>query len=354
MQKRSRIRIALLFGMLGISALLWKNINKTTDISHDLFALKNPQSVTRITFSPNNSKQSYLVIEKIQGRWMVRNKNNTYPADTLSVNQLLFWAMPHLQVKSPIPDAMKDMVTKDIGLNGTKVIFSKGDQEIHTFFVGYASATQESTYMYFPETERPCEITLPGFAGYLTPYFNTNIDLWRSIFLVETSLPEITSLHVIWPNAPETSFTIKQDVDKTQLFNEKNQLVKANQSLMAGYLDLCKTLPREAGELAGINKNKEAANKIRNAIPMVVFEYTFTHAPKQIIYLYRMDLSGETYSLESRTGDLKSKETELFWAHSSYDKTLWVVQEIVLRNRLRRLENFSQSTPKTLSPLLVQ
>ncbi len=354
MQKKLRTGIAILFGMLLISALLWKNINSTTEISHDLFALKNPKSVTRITFSPNNPKQSYLVLEKIKGRWMVRNKNNTYPADTLSLNQLLFWAMPNLQVKSPIPDAMKDMVTKDIGLNGTKVIFSIGDQEIHTFFVGYASATQESTYMYFPETERPCEITLPGFAGYLTPYFNTNIDLWRSIFLVETSLPEITSLHVIWPNAPENSFTIKQDDDKTQLFNEKNQLVTANQSLVAGYLDLCKTLPREAGESAGINKNKEAANKIRNDTPMIVFEYTFKHAPKQIIYLHRMDLSGETYSLESRTGELKSKETELFWAHSASDKTLWVVQEIALRNRLRTLANFSRSMPETLSHRLVQ
>lgn len=343
MKKRTKIVLLVLITSIGIALLLWKNLNQTAEISHDLFALKNPKNINKITIAPNNPKMPYLTLEKVDGKWVAKNEQFTLAADTNSINQLLFWAMPKLQVKCPVPDAAKANVIKDITLNGTKVIFSQDNREVHTLYIGYATPTQDATYMYYPGIERPCEITVPGFVGYLTPYFNTNIQLWRSVFMVETQPQEIKSLKVTYPTAQEESFRITQNQDHIKLLNANNQTVNANQSLIAGYLELSKSLAREAGEPAAINRSPQKAKAITNTTPMVIFEYEFTTQPKKIISIYNMPVTeGETYTMETKDGEPKTLETTLFWAKSNEEPTLWTIQEIVLRNRLKSLSNFLQ------------
>jgi hypothetical protein len=251
--------------------------------------------------------------------------------------------MPKLQVKCPVPDAAKENVIKDITLNGTKVIFSNGELEQHTIFVGFATPTQDATYMYYPGTERPCEITVPGFIGYLTPYFNTNIQLWRSVFLVDVNSQEITSLKVTYPAAPEQSFQITQKQNQIQLLNHNQQPVPANRSLIAGYLELSKSMAREAGEPAAINRKSNQVKSVITQAPVAIFEYEFTTQPKKTIAIYPMSVTeGETYTMETRDGTPKTVETTLFWAKTNEEPTLWTIQEIMLRNRLKTLSNFLQ------------
>ena len=341
MQKRILIAVTLLVSAILITFVLWRNLNSTTAISHDLFALKSSKKITKITFSPNNTKLPYLTLEKVNDHWIVRTETQTFPADTHAIHELLYWAMPQLQVKCPVADAAKETVTKDIALNGTKVIFSRDNQEIHTLYVGYPTPTQDATYMYFPGTERPCEITVPGFVGYLTPYFNTNIQLWRSMFMVDVAVNEIKSLKVVYPNQPQESFQILQDHQNIVLKNLNNQIIPANQSLIAGYLELSKSLAREAGEPAGINNSSLAVKQITQSKPQVVFEYTFTSQAAKTITIYPMDVTaGETYSMEEKDGKLKTKETNIYWAKESGDPLLWVMQDIVLHNRLKKLSDF--------------
>lgn len=341
MQKRAKIVIAILLSTVAISILLWNNINRTNDFSHNMFALKSADKITKITLSPNNPDLPYLILEKIDGEWIVKNKIKTYLADTLSINQLLKWAMPNLQIKCPVADAAKINVTKDITLYGTKAIFSVGNQEAHTVYVGLATPTQDATYMFYPGTERPCEVTVPGFVGYLTPYFNTNINNWRSPFLIDVASQEIKSLKVTYPSDPKESFFITQSPNQIELFNSKNQAINANQSLLAGYLEMSKTLARESGDIAGINKNTNAVKSILEKTPMAIFTYQFTTKPAKTISLYPMDvIEGETYAMETQDGTPKTVETTLYWGKSNDENTLWVVQDIIIHNRLKKLSHF--------------
>lgn len=343
MEKRTKIALLVLLTAIVAALLLWKNMNQTTQISHDLFALKQPQNINKITIAPNNPNLPSLTLEKVDGKWVAKNEQFTLPADTNSINQLLFWAMPKLQVKCPVADAAKENVIKDITLNGTKVIFSNGNNELHTVFVGFATPTQDATYMYYPGIERPCEITVPGFVGYLTPYFNTNIQLWRSVYMVDASTQEIKSLKVTYPNNPTQSFKIEQSNNQLTLFDINSKPMPANKSLIAGYLELCKTLARESGEPAAINRKPLQVKAVTNNPPVVLFEYEFTTQPKKIIGIYNMNVTeGETYTMETKDGQAKTVETTLFWAKSNEEPTLWTIQEIILRNRIKSLSNFLQ------------
>ena len=117
--------------------------------------------------------------------------------------------------------------------------------------------------------------------------------------MIDASVSDINSIKVTYPNQPQESFMITQVHDRIGLKNLNNQPIAANQSLIAGYLELSKTLAREAGEPAVINNSDLAVKKITQSQPVVVFEYTFTSKAAKTITIYPMDITaGETYSME--------------------------------------------------------
>lgn len=74
-----------------------------------------------------------------------------------------------------------------------------------------------------------------------------------------------------------------------------------------------------------------------------MFEYEFTTQPRKTISIYNMDVTaGETYTMETKDGTPKTVETTLFWAKSNEEPTLWTMQEVILKNRIKTLSNFLQ------------
>ena len=160
--------------------------------------------------------------------------------------------------------------------------------------------------------------------------------------MIDASVTDIKSIKVTYPAQPLESFMISQYHDRIELKTIQNQTIPANQSLIAGYLELSKTLAREAGEPAAINKSSLAIKTITQSQPVVIFEYSFTSQASKTITIYPMDVTaGETYSMEEKNGKLKTKETNIYWAKESGDPLLWVIQDIVLHNRLKKLSDFN-------------
>ncbi|MFZ9754508.1 MAG: DUF4340 domain-containing protein [Bacteroidia bacterium] len=342
-----RLKIPILIGILAIAVfgLLWKNQNNSSDWSSDLFRLQSPESITAILLSSNDPGKGYVKFEQVKGRWYVSDGQNRYPADTQSLNDLLHWAMPRLRLKNPVPDASKETVTRELAQTGTKAVFYRGEQAVHTLYVGSPTPTQESTYMYAPDTERPCVIEIPGFTGYLTPYFHTDIQQWRSVYLVDVEVSDIQSIEVQYPQQAEAGFCIEQDPSSfsAQLRNryQGEIMAEAQTGLLLGYLEMSKRLSREAGENAGINNNPQAKKEVLEGPVLAQITYRLKDKSTQTLTLYPMPVGGETYSLETRDGRPKMNETDLYWArHSSEPERLWVIQAVHLQNRLKRRQDF--------------
>ena len=343
--RRFRIPLIIAIGSLVIFALLWKNQNQSSPWNSDLFRLKKAESITAILLSSNDPSKGYVKFIKNAKGWTVTDGTHSYAADTQSLNDLLFWAMPRLHLKNPVPDAAKENITRELAQNATKAVFYSNDKAVHTVYVGSPTPTQESTYMYAPDTERPCVIEIPGFTGYLTPYFHTDIQQWRSVYLIDEEASAIQSLEVHYPNAPDQSFAIVQDpthfTAELRPSLEGTVIKTAQTGLLLGYLEMSKRLSREAGENAGINKNTEAQKNVLNGPVLAKLTYTFTDGTSSTITLYPMPVGSETYSLDTREGRPKMNETDLFWAsHSDEPDRLWVIQSLNLQNRLKKRSDF--------------
>lgn len=343
--RRFRIPIIIAIVSLVVFALLWKNQNQSSPWSSDLFRLKKADRISAILLSSNDASKGYVKFTKGPRGWTVSDGTHTYAADTQSLNDLLFWAMPRLHLKNPVPDAAKENITRELAQNATKAVFYDGDQSVHTIYVGSPTPTQESTYMYAPDTERPCVIEIPGFTGYLTPYFHTDIQQWRSVYLINAEASSIKTLQVEYPNSPEKGFVIVQDPDNftAQLLPSPDgpALKDAQTGLLLGYIEMSKRLSREAGENAGINRNAESKSSILNGPILARLTYTFRDGKSESITLYPMPVGSETYSLDTREGRPKMNETDLFWAsHSDEPNRLWVIQSLHLQNRLKQRSDF--------------
>ncbi len=322
--------------------LLWRNMDHTSDWKPNLFALKNPNEITKFTFTPNNSKRPPLSFEKINNQWFVFDKNSRFLADTASIHLLLKWAMPKLRIKLPTSDEEKKTVTRNLTLNGVKATFYNGNTPVHTIYVGGSTQSNEATYMYFPETDRPCVVEVPGFQGYLTPYFNTDIHVWRSVYLFAAEPSVIKSIQVVYPNNKAESFTIQQSGEELSLMNHEGQKVEAKRGLIAGYLLLCKDFAREAGAVAGINRDPSQKDAVLKSSPLAIFNYTTIQNQTTSIAIYPVPSGFEDVTINATPSETSTTQTELFWVKSNRDPYIWMAQDIVLRNRLKKMSDFLQ------------
>jgi len=338
--KSSYVKPIVIAVVTLISAItLWKNINQTGDYDPNMFALKAPEQVDAFRFVPNDPKNAPLYFQKKKNQWYVYNQTDTFPADSNNIYMLLDWAMRKLKVQRPVTGESVNNLSRKMALSAVKASFTVNGKDIHHIYVGGSTQDNMATYMYTPEFENPCIVEIPGFQGYLTPYFNTDIHIWRSLKLVNINPNEVSSLKVVWPNYPKQSFEIRQENDQIKLFNFQNKEIEANRSLLAGYLILCSEFSREAGSIAGINKDQNLKDSILSLKPIVSFEYTTEQNDKTRLDIFPHQ-GFEDILIDTRPEATETVQTALYWVQSSQDPHLWLSQDIVLKNRMKYISDF--------------
>jgi hypothetical protein len=347
--KRIYIAIGVLILMVALFFALRLNPNRTGNIDPQLLRLKNPKSVTKILLTPNNKKQSYIILykdDKNEGRWMVKNEQMTELADTHSIRELLFWAMSKIVVKNPVSDGEKENVTRDMKFSSIKAVFYNGDEEVHTIYAGNPTPSQEATYMYHTSLERPVVASIDGFKGYLTPYFTVDFDAWRSPVMIDLPAEKIKRIKVEWPQNPQTGFEIVKKDGVPSLLNNKGQTVAAPEARLLSYLERFQNLCREYGETAGINRKPSTRDSILAAGHFFALEVEGTDGKKNLIRLYKMAASSETYAPVLRDGTTQQQETETFWVQMNNKKELWVIQGSIIKSRMKSLSDFINQAGK--------
>lgn len=337
--KRIIIALAVLVAAFAAFYFLKRNMDQTGQTGSRDFAISNPKEIDKVFFSKKNGL--FLTFTKAEnGTWKVYNGKVTYPVDTAYFNSMLFGVMPKIEIQSPVNDASKDGVIRDMAISATKAQFYKGDKLVKTIFVGDKTYNDLGTYMHLPGAERPCITRIAGRDGYLSLYFVVNIDDWRSPAILDVPASDIRELQVQWNEKPENSFTIRKDGDEVGVFNHKGQEVEANRNRVLAYLDMFTNVTREAGEKAGVNNTKRR-DTILASVPFFYIAITKTNGKKEKLNLYRIPVSTETYSPETREGILKVYEAETYWGALEGTTEIWMLQDLVLKNRMKTLTDIT-------------
>ena len=342
--KRIGILISAIAILILVFLLLKKNINQTHALDPNAFRIDNPENIDRILLSPNNKKLDYILLYKENEKWYVKNDKLTEPADTHSIRELLYWVLKKSQIKSPVSDSEKEGVTRDIALNGVKAVFYNGNSEVKTFYAGNPTPSQEATYMYHPDMERPSIVEITGFKGYLTPYFTLDFDAWRSPVILDVPSEQIKKVEILWPENPNQGFSITRENSALTLKDINGNAIKnVNNTKLLAFLERFQNVAREYGETAGINRKPAMRDSIIKNGHFFSLEITDVNGKRQGIRMFRMKTGAETYALDRRDGSVPNFETDTYWVQISGKKELWVIQGAIMNSRMKTLKDIVPS-----------
>jgi hypothetical protein len=341
---KSKIGKRILFILiLGLAALIfWKNTD-STGVGLDDFKMSPEQTkkIDKIFISPNDADKGYITLTKVaQDKWNVTNGKESYATDTQYVTRILNWLLPRLQVKNPVNDAAVKYIERDMALNATKVVFYEGENVLKTIFVGGGTSDGYATHMYLPGSDRPCVVEIPGFAGTLNIYFNTDINNWKTTVLIDYPIHEIASLEVDWPFTPEQSFVISNKGENASILTKSGPLKNVSNNTILTYLNMFRKLSRESGATVGINTNPKAKSEVLKGGILFHLKITSISGTVENLDIYRRPVSTETYGLSDKVGKLKDFETDSYFARLNNDSEFFVIQDIVFDKIMKQAKDF--------------
>jgi hypothetical protein len=167
------------------------------------FAVKDTAAVNKI-FLVDKENNEILLERQNADSWTV---NDQYPAREDFVNVLLE-TIRRIEVANPVPKEKQDYVLRDMAANGVKCEIYKNDKLAKVYYVGGVTQNNLGTYMLIENSSTPFEVFMPGFSGYLTTRYNTNINEWRERKAFHYDLNDIAEIEIEYPREEEQSFRI--------------------------------------------------------------------------------------------------------------------------------------------------
>ncbi|MDR2084714.1 MAG: DUF4340 domain-containing protein [Bacteroidales bacterium] len=218
MKKQTKIFTVIFIIVVIIAAaiLILKNID---DKNKDkIFSIENIDDIDKI-FMVDKSNNSVL-LEKDGSFWTVDGR---YYAMDEQVRNLLA-IVRKLQVREPVSRSSYDNVISLLATKGKKVEFyGKGykidflgiklfpvkNKLLKAFYVGESTKDSMGTYMINEGSNRPYVVYIPGYRGYVSPYFTTDPASWRAHIVFNYRIPQISSFRYIDNEYPKDSYVIE-------------------------------------------------------------------------------------------------------------------------------------------------
>jgi len=205
MQKKYLLILILLLAGVGTWFYFRNTKSGTTDESKTMFAIKNPEDITKVFIS--NKLQGQLLLEKKNGIWMVNGKYEAFkPTMDLFLNQTL----KKVRVAGPVPLPARSNVISSMATMATKVEIYVNNDLAKVYYVGQPTNEMTGTYMYLSGSEDPYITHIPGFNGFLTSRFSTLEKEWITKVVFDYKPEEIKSVDIFYPADKNSSFTVSR------------------------------------------------------------------------------------------------------------------------------------------------
>lgn len=218
------------------------------------FAVQDTASIDKIFLADKNNKT--ILLERKGNYWTV---NGTYKARRDLVD-LLLETICKLEVNSPVPEAKLDKVLSDISVSGIKTeIYQKGEL-VKTYYVGGVTQDNMGTYMIMEGSDLPFIMYIPGFNGYLSVRYNTDLNEWRERHIFNYQIQEIAKISIEYNQSKEESFMIiAEDNNNYRLTDIEGNDVgfEYNTMMLKEFVARCKFVGFEAYIMDELQQHKK-------------------------------------------------------------------------------------------------
>jgi hypothetical protein len=351
MNKTLLYTLILLLLAFGIYFFIFDTKDNPYNVDEAGFTVKDTASIGKL-FLVSNKGESILA-ERTDSGWMVNKQYHALP----SALNLVLITLNAQAALYPVTKNAYDNVIKGMATDAVKVeIYDRKGKKMKVMYVGGTSVNNSGTNMML-EGHKPYVVQVPGFNGYLTSRFTTNLKDWRDRTVFNIPASEIKSVSVQYPEKPFNNFEIKR---------ENGALVIKSDTTVTGgldgpnmhranlFLDYFTNINCE-GFLNGLPDNDTT---IKTAPKRSIIEVTGMHGQHQVVDVYWMALNKRSKNVTSADRDVPDDydADRLYAVINNYKDTV-MIQQFVFGKIFRKSYEFFQKDgappPKQAVPLSV-
>ena len=232
--------IAIILGCLLVVGCLCLVLAKNGTIGgvrqpkSELFEVKDTNNITKI-FIADMSGMHTLLVRHDDG-WYVQDSVKAMPQ---KVNDLLS-IIHNITLQQAVAKTAQSNINKMMSVNAIKVEiyqnapkfklfgipFFKKERNVKTYYMGPSTMDNVANFAILEGFDDPCIVHIPGFRGFLTPFFAYNPTEWYNCDLFSTKITRIQSLLVEDFEHPEESFYVEKSGPRFfNLFNFRNEQI---------------------------------------------------------------------------------------------------------------------------------
>ena len=221
--KKNRIYIilAILLCLVCLVIILFK-----TGVFHtansipksNVFAVKDTSTVTKIFIADMNGE--HVLLNRRDGVWYVED---SILAQSAKVKDLL-GVINNVTLQQTVAKTAQSNINKMMSVNAIKVeIYQKApkftlfgikffdkERKTKTYYMGPATMDNMANFAILEGYDEPCIVHIPGFRGFITPFFSFKAVDWYNCDLFSTKITRIKTLTVQDFENPEESFVVEK------------------------------------------------------------------------------------------------------------------------------------------------
>lgn len=335
--KKKNILLIVLAIVLGTLSFYYTSRDDSSSMRVELmdFAVKDTASISKIFIADRNGNS--VKLDRKNNSWIL---NDSLPPRPDMVKNLLK-AVYSLSVKSRIPKAGFNNVINDLASSAVKCeIYLKGDQKpFKVYYVGGQTADALGTYMMIENSSTPFSIEIPGFNGYLTPWYNPKQEIWIEPIIFRYPSGQIKNLAVTYPAFPNRSFILEKENENFILKVPAEQKIYREVDSVAidNYLALYQQVFYEVPEGRLSKAHRDSLLFTR---PISQIEIESIDGEKKKITIYPMEINQSSLTLQDSLGVDLVYDNDRMYAYLNY-KNMWVVVQHFSFDKLFRIgDNF--------------
>jgi hypothetical protein len=342
MQKKTVYLLLSIIVIIAIFFFLYnKNISTLAGNEKD-FGYKNTNQIDKI-FITNKANKEFVTLTKSSNKeWRVNDK---FEANWSQID-IILQTLRTIQVKKPVSNAELETVKRNLSLSGTKVEIYENGHISKTFYVGGNTGDEMGTYFYMDNAKEPYVCHIPGFNGYLSTRFFTNLNAWRSKNIFKCTADNISHIKMEWLDNKEYSYEINNSEKLPQLIAngkvlENNTVVNTNK--LKSYLNNWENLSYEGFP---IDLTPQIIDTIAKSKPMLIISLTDKQNKTTTLTIHRKGTGNRTSQKFDEKGNPLTFELENFYAFVNDNKTEIVQIQDFVFGKVMKIKNDFLMTKK--------
>ncbi len=170
------------------------------------FQVVDTASITKLFLADKKGKQ--ILLERKNGIWML---NNQYPVMAQPIN-ILLTTLNRQVAQYPVTQKEYDNVIKMLAGESVKVeLYDADGDKMKVFYVVGQASSNAGSYMLMEGSDIPYVVQIPGFEGYLSSRYSTDIADWRDRTVIDIAEANLKSVSLTYDDAPLNNFTLRRN-----------------------------------------------------------------------------------------------------------------------------------------------